>query len=74
MGLEDVAKYPYLFAELVRRGWSDEGLEKLAGKNVLRAMRAAEATALRLQAARGPSLATIEGLDGPRTRAGKGER
>lgn len=74
VGLEDVAKYPYLFAELVRRGWSDEALEKLAGKNVLRAMRAAEATALRLQAARGPSLATIEGLDGPRTRAGKGER
>lgn len=74
VGLEDVAKYPYLFAELVRRGWSDEALEKLAGKNALRAMRAAEATALRLQAARGPSLATIEGLDGPRTRAGKGER
>jgi membrane dipeptidase len=66
VGLEDVAKYPYLFAELVRRGWSDEALEKLAGKNVLRVMRAAEATALRLQAARGPSLATIEGLDGPR--------
>jgi membrane dipeptidase len=66
VGLEDVSKYPLLFAELVRRGWSDAELEQLAGQNVLRVMRAAEATARRLQAARGPSLATIEGLDGPR--------
>ncbi|WP_293251766.1 dipeptidase [Nannocystis sp.] len=66
VGLEDVSKYPHLFAELVRRGWSDAELEKLAGKNLLRALRAAEATARRLQATRGASLATITDLDGAR--------
>ena len=64
VGLEDVSKYPYLFAELARRGWTDAELEQLAGKNVLRVLRGAEATARRLQAERGPSLATIAGLDG----------
>ena len=44
--------YPNLFAELIRRGWSDEDLAKLAGGNVLRAMRTAEAVAARLQHAR----------------------
>jgi hypothetical protein len=64
-GLEDVSKYPNLFAELIRRGWSDADLKKLAGGNVLRAMRAAEAAAKRLQASRPPSTATIEELDSP---------
>jgi membrane dipeptidase len=65
-GLEDVSGYPRLFAELVRRGWSDEELGKLASGNVLRVLREAEAVSRRLQAARPPSLATIEALDGPR--------
>ncbi len=65
-GLEDVSKYPHLFAELVRRGWSDAELRKLAGENVLRVLRQAEAVASRLQKVRPPSTATIEALDGPR--------
>ena len=65
VGLEDVSKYPDLFAELVRRGWSDEDLKKLASGNILRVMREAEAAAKRLSAARPPSTATIEQLDGP---------
>ncbi len=48
-GLEDVSKFPNLFAELVRRGWSDEDLMKIAGGNVLRALEQAEAVARRLQ-------------------------
>jgi membrane dipeptidase len=48
VGLEDVSTFPRLFAELIRRGWSDQDLRKLAGRNLLRAMRAAEATAARL--------------------------
>jgi len=64
-GLEDVSKYPNLFAELIRRGWNDADLKKLAGANVLRAMRGAEAAAKRLQASRPASSATIEELDGP---------
>ncbi len=49
-GLETVATYPALFAELARRGWSDENLRKLAGENFLRALRQAEATSTTLQA------------------------
>ena len=44
-GLNGVEDYPNLFAELIRRGWSDENLAKLAGGNVLRALRRAEAVA-----------------------------
>jgi membrane dipeptidase len=44
-GLDGVDDYPNLFAELIRRGWSDENLAKLAGGNVLRVMRRAEAVA-----------------------------
>jgi membrane dipeptidase len=66
VGLEDVSSYPNLFAELVRRGWSDEDLRKLASGNILRAMREAEAVAKRLQASRPPSLATIQELDSPK--------
>jgi membrane dipeptidase len=65
-GLEDVSRYPHLFAELVRRGWKDEDLEKLAGRNLVRAFTEAEAVAARLQKERPPSNATYEALDGPR--------
>lgn len=44
-GLDDVTRYPYLFAELLRRGYSDEDLLKIAGRNALRAMREAERVA-----------------------------
>jgi membrane dipeptidase len=41
-GLSDVSKYPALFAELVRRGYSEKDLAKIAQGNVLRVMRAVE--------------------------------
>ena len=44
-GLEDVSKYPDLTAELLRRGYSDEDIRKILGKNILRVMRKAESTA-----------------------------
>ena len=65
-GLEDVSGYPRLFAELARRGWSDEDLGRLASGNILRVLRKAEEVAARLQKARPASTATIEELDGPR--------
>jgi membrane dipeptidase len=64
VGLESVATYPVLFAELIRRGWSDADLKKLAGENILRALRQAEAVAKKLQASRPASTATIGQLDG----------
>jgi membrane dipeptidase len=66
-GLEDVSRFPMLFAELIRRGWTDADLKKLAGQNLLRALRAAETTAARLQKEREPSTKTIEELDGPKS-------
>ena len=44
-GLGDVTRYPYLFAELLRRGYSEEDLLKVAGRNHLRAMRQMEKVA-----------------------------
>ena len=66
VGLEDVATYPALLAELSRRGWSEADLRRLAGENLLRALREAEVIAARLQRERGPSTKTIRELDGPK--------
>lgn len=63
VGLEDVSKYPDLFADLIRRGWSDSDLKKLAGENVLRVFANVEGIARREQQLRPPSTATIETLD-----------
>jgi membrane dipeptidase len=54
-GLEDVSTFPALLVELARRGWSDDDLRKVAGENILRVMREAEAAARRLQRLRHPS-------------------
>jgi membrane dipeptidase len=59
-GLEDVSRYPYLFAELVRRGWKDDNLRKLAGANLVRALGQAEDVSARLGKQRPASLATFE--------------
>ena len=48
-GLDDVSTYPKLFAELIRRGWSDEDLKKLAGENLLRAWARTEEVGVRLR-------------------------
>jgi membrane dipeptidase len=47
-GLSDVSMYPNLFAELIRRGWSDRDLKRLAGENVLRAFEQAEKVSQRM--------------------------
>jgi membrane dipeptidase len=49
VGLESVADYPKLFAELLKRGHSEQRLKKIAGLNLLRALKQAEAVAARLQ-------------------------
>ncbi|MBI2775999.1 MAG: membrane dipeptidase [Chloroflexi bacterium] len=64
VGMEDVSRFPWLIAELLRRGYSDDDVSGIAGGNVLRVMRGAEAAAARIQAERQASEATIEALDG----------
>jgi membrane dipeptidase len=49
VGLSDVSMYPNLFAELIRRGWSDRDLTLLAGENVLRALEQAERVSAEMQ-------------------------
>lgn len=58
-GLEDVSRFPYLIAELVRRGWSDENLARLSRDNLLRAFSEVEAASTRARESRPPSLKTI---------------
>jgi len=54
-GLEDVSTYPALLAELLRRGYTDEDIRKIAGLNVLHVMRSVERVSRTLQSERGPS-------------------
>ena len=55
LGLDDVSTYPALLAEMMRRGWSDADVAKLAGGNILRVMRSAE----RVQATMREQAATV---------------
>ncbi|MEO8380466.1 MAG: dipeptidase [Acidobacteriota bacterium] len=63
LGMESVADYPKLFAELLRRGHSEAQLKKLAGENVLRVLRTAESVAAKLQKERPEADALIGELD-----------
>jgi membrane dipeptidase len=62
-GLEDVACYPRLIAELLDRGWREDDCVRLIGGNVLRVLRDAEAVARSSSARRDPSTARIDDLD-----------
>ena len=62
-GLEDVSRYPYLTAELLRRGYTDAQAAKVVGGNFLRVMRQVERTAARLRKERKPGVELIEDLD-----------
>jgi membrane dipeptidase len=60
VGLEGVNRFPALLEELMRRGWSDRDIGKLAGENLLRVMASAEQVGERLRAAKAASTATLE--------------
>lgn len=55
-GLDDVTRYPYLFAELLNRKYSDDDVLKIAGRNHLRAMRQMEKVAAELQKLEAPGV------------------
>jgi membrane dipeptidase len=63
-GLEDVSGYPRLLAALAEQGWSDADLAKLGWQNISRVLAEAEVVSAELRDSCGPSLATIEQLDG----------
>ncbi len=62
-GLEDVSRYPYLTAELLRRGYTDEQVKKIIGGNFLRVMREVEHVSARIKRQRPASTALIGDLD-----------
>ncbi|HYH46371.1 MAG TPA: dipeptidase [Thermoanaerobaculia bacterium] len=71
-GLEGVEAFPVLLAELLRRGWSEADVKKLAGENLLRVFREAEKVAARQQKERPASDVLIQELDGAAAPAGGG--
>jgi membrane dipeptidase len=63
-GMDGVESYPPLLLELMKRGWSDANIAKLAGGNILRVMEAAEKVAA--SAAKGPwPVGSVESYDAP---------
>lgn len=62
-GLGGVETYPALLKELMRRGWSDAEIAKLAGGNVLRVMERAERVAATMKDV-APATGTVAALDG----------
>jgi membrane dipeptidase len=59
VGLEGVNRYPALLQELMRRGWSDDDIAKLAGENLLRVLAKAETVSAKLRQERSASIATL---------------
>jgi membrane dipeptidase len=64
IGLEHVGRFPHLFAELIRRGFSERDLTKIASRNVLRVMGEVERVGERLSASREPAIGRIEDYPG----------
>ena len=66
--LTDVSTYPLVFAELRDRGYTDEELQQIAGRNVLRLMRSAEVVAraapIRARSVAGHDRAARRGVTG----------
>ena len=64
VGLENVSRFPHLFAELVRRGFSPRDLEKLASRNALRVLRRVERVGETLRQLRPPAIGRLENYPG----------
>jgi membrane dipeptidase len=65
VGLDGVDRYPALLQELMRRGWTDSDLSKLAGENLLRVMAQSEKVAVKLRASRPASSAVFSEAKAP---------
>ena len=65
LGLEHVGRFPHLIAELLRRGFSETDIARIANGNALRTMRAVEAMGETLRRARKPAVGRLEDFPGP---------
>ncbi len=64
VGLENVSRFPHLFAELVRRGFSERDLEKMSALNLLRVLRQVELVGRKLSKTRPPAVGRVEDYPG----------
>jgi membrane dipeptidase len=64
VGLESVGRFPHLFAELVRRGFSERDLEKISSVNAVRVLRRVQKVGERLGKTRPPALGRLEDYPG----------
>ncbi len=64
IGLENVSRFPHLFAELVRRGFSERALEKMSSENALRVLRRVEKVGKTLRRTRPPAIGRLEDFSG----------
>jgi membrane dipeptidase len=64
IGLENVSRFPHLFAELVRRGFSARDLEKMSSLNAVRLLRQVEKVGKSLRRTRPPALGRLEDYPG----------
>jgi membrane dipeptidase len=72
--LADATRFPHLIAELVRRGWSDAAIGKIASGNILRVWRQVESRAKALAATEPPAIARVaaETIGRPRRKQPEG--
>ncbi len=65
VGLEHVGRFPHLIAELLKRGFSEADVAKIASDNALRTLRAVEAVGEKLRRTRKPAVGRLEDFPGP---------
>jgi len=63
-GLEDVSRFPHLLAALIRRGYEDTAIAKIASRNFVRVFRAVERIGKELRETEVPLVGRVEDFDG----------
>ena len=63
-GLSVADCYPYVIAELIRRGWSDDAVARIAAENFIDVFRQVEAVSRRLRRSERPLIGRIDEFDG----------
>jgi len=63
-GLEDVSRFPHLLAALIRRGYTDTAIAKIASRNFVRVFRAVEGVGKDLRKTEPPRVGRLEDFDG----------
>ncbi|MFI5010725.1 MAG: dipeptidase [Hyphomicrobiales bacterium] len=63
-GLEDVSRFPHLLAALIRRGYNDGAIVRIASRNFVRVFRTVERIGKELRKTEPPRVGRVEDFDG----------